>query len=55
VLLPHDSTPTSAIAIGPVADLGRRAQADVTVLHVASAATAPPEELGTLPAPRYMD
>jgi nucleotide-binding universal stress UspA family protein len=55
VLLPHDSTPTSAIAIGPVADLAHRAQADVTVFHVASAATAPPEELGTFPAPRYMD
>ena len=55
VLLPHDSTPTSAIAIGPVADLARRAQADVTVLHVATTATAPPEERGTFPAPRYMD
>jgi nucleotide-binding universal stress UspA family protein len=55
VLLPHDSTPTSAIAISPMADLARRAEADVTVLHVVSAATAPPEELGTFPAPRYMD
>lgn len=55
LLLPHDSTPTSAIAIGPMVDLARRAQARVAVLHVASAATAPPEELGTFPAPRYMD
>lgn len=55
VLLPHDSTPTSAIAIGPVADLARRAQADATVLHVASVATAPPEEPGTFPTPRYVD
>lgn len=55
VLLPHDSTPTSAIAIGPVADLARRAQGDVTVLHVSSVATAPQEELGTFPTPRYVD
>lgn len=55
MLLPHDSTPTSAVAIGPVADLARRAHADMTVLHVASAATSPPEEPGTFPAPRYVD
>ncbi|HKN86063.1 MAG TPA: universal stress protein [Nitrospiraceae bacterium] len=55
VLLPHDSTPTSAIAISPVADFARHARAGVTVLHVASVATAPVEEPGTFPAPRYMD
>jgi nucleotide-binding universal stress UspA family protein len=55
LLLPHDGTPTNALVVGPVADLARRAQAEVTVLHVATAAAAPAAEPGTFTAPRYMD
>jgi nucleotide-binding universal stress UspA family protein len=55
LLLPHDGTPRSAIAIRPMADLARRANARVTVLHVASAAARPSEEPGTFEAPRYLD
>ncbi|WP_447987129.1 universal stress protein [Nitrospira sp. Nam74] len=55
LLLPHDGTPRSAIAIRPMADLARRSNARVTVLHVASAAARPSEEPGTFEAPRYLD
>lgn len=55
LLLPHDGTPTSAIAICPMVDLARRAQAGVTVLHVATADAAPSKEPGTFAAPRYLD
>jgi nucleotide-binding universal stress UspA family protein len=55
LLLPHDGTPTSAIAIRPMTDLAQRAEARVTVLHVTTAAAAPPEERGTFAAPRYLD
>lgn len=55
LLLPHDGTPTSAIAIRPMIDLAHRAQARVTVLHVTTAAAPPSEELGTFAAPRYLD
>jgi nucleotide-binding universal stress UspA family protein len=55
LLVPHDGTPTSAVVISPMADLGRRAHADVTVLHVTTAAAAPSEEAGAFAAPRYLD
>lgn len=55
LLLPHDGTPTSAIAIRPMTDLAHRAHACVTVLHVATAAAAPSEESGTFAVPRYLD
>ena len=53
LLLPHDGTPTSALAIGPAADLAHRAGAELMVLHVAGGA--PPDEPGTLAMPRYVD
>jgi nucleotide-binding universal stress UspA family protein len=55
MLVPHDGTPTSAGSIGPVGDLCRSAEADMTMLHVGTAAAAPPADAGALPTPRYLD
>jgi nucleotide-binding universal stress UspA family protein len=55
LLFPHDGTPTSATAMGPVAALASRAEAEVVVLHVATPGAEPPAEAGTLVSPRYVD
>lgn len=55
LLFPHDGTPTSAAAMGPVAALAARAGAEVVVLHVATPGAEPPVEAGTLVPPRYVD
>jgi nucleotide-binding universal stress UspA family protein len=55
LLFPHDGTPTTACAMGPVAALASRAGAEVVVLHVATPGAERPAEAGTLVSPRYLD
>ncbi|HEX5831315.1 MAG TPA: universal stress protein [Gemmatimonadaceae bacterium] len=55
VLMPHDGTPATAVALAPAAQLAAHAQARLIVLHVAAPGTAPPAEPGTMGAPRYVD
>jgi nucleotide-binding universal stress UspA family protein len=55
ILLAHNGTPASAVAVGPAADLALHAGAEVLAIHVAAPRTAFPEETGSLPAPRYVD
>lgn len=54
VVLPHDGSPEVGRAIRPALRLAERARATLLVLHVPQAGQ-PPEEPGTLAAPRYMD
>lgn len=54
VLLAHDGTRTSDMAIAPAADLAHRGGAEVIALHVAARTAAQPGE-GSMPAPRYVD
>jgi nucleotide-binding universal stress UspA family protein len=55
LLVPHDGTPASAQAIGAASKLCHDAGADMTILHVATTAAAPPEDTGSLHAPHYAD
>lgn len=55
ILLPHDGTPATAIAISPAADLAHRTGAELEVLHVAAPGARRPIEVGTFAAPRYLD
>jgi nucleotide-binding universal stress UspA family protein len=55
ILLPHDGTPTTTAALGPALELARRADAELLVLHVAGARTAPPVEPGAITPPQYED
>jgi nucleotide-binding universal stress UspA family protein len=55
VLLPHDGTPTSALAVAPAADLASRACAELVVLHVSTPSSKRPTEPGTFVMPRYLD
>ena len=55
LVLPHDGTPTSAVAIAQTADLASRAGADLVVLHVATPGAERPTESGTFVVPRYLD
>ena len=55
LLVPHDGTPTSAATMGPATEFAAMAGAQITVLHVATAALEPPAERGTLVSPRYVD
>lgn len=56
ILLPHDGTPTTSAAIGPAAELARRANAELLVLHVvAPVGAGVGAEQGSVTAPRYMD
>jgi nucleotide-binding universal stress UspA family protein len=55
ILLPHDGTPTTTAALGPALELACRADAELLVLHVAGARTAPPAEPGAITTPRYED
>lgn len=53
MLLPYDGAPSSAVASGPAVYLARKAQAALSVLHVAASASQPEE--GTIRTPRYAD
>ncbi len=55
LLLAHDGTPAATAALWPAAELGARAHARVWALHVAQAGGEPPGEVGSFPAPRYVD
>ncbi|MGE5109659.1 MAG: universal stress protein [Acidobacteriaceae bacterium] len=55
ILLAHDGTPASAVAVGPAADLAFRAGAEVLAIHVAAPRSGGPRQSGSLPAPRYVD
>jgi len=55
LLLCHDGTPSATVATGPVAELARLSGADVITAIVASPRTECPEELGSIPAPQYID
>lgn len=54
LLLPHDGTPTTSAAIGPAAELARRAGAELIVLYVAAPGAAAAES-GAISAPEYLD
>ena len=54
VLLPLDGAPTSAAVIAPALDLAERYRAEADIVYVATEAR-PPDEPGTLTAPRYVD
>lgn len=53
ILVPFDGTPSCAVASEPAVILARRAEAALTILHVAAASSG--SEEGTFPAPRYID
>jgi nucleotide-binding universal stress UspA family protein len=55
ILLPHDGTPATSVALRRAADLARRSAAELDVLHVASPGARPPAERGAMTAPRYID
>lgn len=55
LLLPLDGTPKTASALTPAADLACRLEASIDVLYVASGEQKPPEEPGSMGAPRYVD
>jgi nucleotide-binding universal stress UspA family protein len=55
LLLAYDGTPAASAALRPAAELGARARARVWALHVAQAGGEPPREVGSFPAPRYVD
>ncbi len=55
LVVAHDGTPASAQAIGAASELCHDARAEMIILHVATAAAAPPEDTGALHAPHYVD
>ena len=55
ILAPLDGSPTTAAAVQPAAELARRADAELLVLHVGVARTESPDEAGTLAGARYID
>jgi nucleotide-binding universal stress UspA family protein len=55
ILVPLDSTPGSAEAVLRAAELARRENASLDILHIASALDTPPSEPGSLPVGLYMD
>jgi nucleotide-binding universal stress UspA family protein len=55
VVMAHDGTPSADTAILPTANLAHRAGAEVIALHVAARGADKPCEVGSLPAPRYID
>ncbi len=55
VLLAHDGTPSSDLAIAPTAELAHLVGAEVTALHIAARRARRPTEPGSLPAPLYVD
>jgi nucleotide-binding universal stress UspA family protein len=55
ILVPLDSTPGSAEAVLRAAELARRENASLDILHIASPSDTPPSEPGSLPVGMYMD
>lgn len=55
ILLPHDGTPATAVAIHPALDLADRAGARLIVLHVATIGPRGAVEPGALNVPLYLD
>jgi nucleotide-binding universal stress UspA family protein len=55
VLLPLDGTPTTAFLLPPAIELARRLGFGIDLLHVAPLDSGPPDEPGSLGAPRYVD
>jgi nucleotide-binding universal stress UspA family protein len=55
VLVPHDGTPTTTAALRPAAELTLRVAGWLTVVHVADAGVPPPDEVGSMAAPRLVD
>ena len=55
ILVPLDSTPGSAEAVLRAAELARRENATLDILHIASPRDMPPSEPGSLPVGLYMD
>jgi nucleotide-binding universal stress UspA family protein len=53
VLVPHDGTPATMLALDTAGELARGGPAEVVVLHVPGAEL--PAEPGSLPAPRMLD
>jgi len=55
LVLCHDGTPSATVATGPTSELAHLSGADVIATIVASPCTECPDELGSLPVPRYID
>lgn len=55
IVLAHDGSPSADAAISTAANLARRAGANVIALHVAARKAPQFAEIGSLPAPRYID
>ncbi|MBK9260853.1 MAG: universal stress protein [Polyangiaceae bacterium] len=56
ILVPHDGTPTTAIALEPAGDLARASGASLDILLVGEAQRFPPEtEPGAMTLPQYVD
>jgi nucleotide-binding universal stress UspA family protein len=55
VLIPHEGTPAAGGAVRPVAELARRAGAELLVLPVAAGGVPVSEERGSLTSPLYLD
>jgi len=55
ILLPLDGSPSAAAAVAPVADLARRTEAQLHLLHVATMGRPLPQEPGAMIGPRYLD
>ena len=55
LLLPVDGTPKTATALRPAAELAGKLGACLDLLYIAPAAGAPPTEIGSIGAPRYVD
>ncbi len=55
LLVPLDGTPGTAAALSPVLALAERLHASIDLLFVVDPHQPPPEEPGSISAPRYMD
>jgi len=55
LLLPHDGTPTTSVAIRPAVELARKTCAGLDVLHVVGPFADHHTERGSLTPPRYVD
>jgi nucleotide-binding universal stress UspA family protein len=55
LVLCHDGTPSATVATDPAAELAHLCGAEVIAVLVAPPCTECPEELGSLPAPQYLD
>lgn len=55
IVLPYDGSPTANAAIGPAAELARRAGSEIHVLQVGVPGVSAPIERGSLTMPLYVD